>query len=329
MVTAAAGGTRTPPGGPVLVYSKYDFDLDRFRRVLGEALPGVVLNYAGSPEEAAPYLADAEILYGWGFSAELLRRMPKLRWVQKMGAGVDDIIGTWPFGTKVLLTRTDGRLIATRMIEYVLAAILDKSLKLGVARAQQREQRWSYIAMGSIRELTIGIAGLGEIGSGIASSLAAFGAHVVGWRRSQAESEGVAELFVGDAGLEPFAACCDVLVLVLPLTSDTSGIFGEKLLMSLKPGAHVINVGRGGVLDEAGLLRAIETGAVSHATLDVFATEPLPQDHPFWTHPAISITPHVCGPLVPEDVAPHFVANFAAFTGGRPLRNTIDVARQY
>lgn len=319
----------TPRGGPVLVYSKYDFDLDRFRRILEAALPGVTCNYAGSPAEAEPHLADAEILYGWGFSADLLRRMPKLRWVQKMGAGVDDIIPTWPFGAKVALTRTDGRLIATRMMEYVLAAVLDKSLKLGTARAQQRERRWSYIAMGSIRELTIGVAGLGEIGSDIARSLSMLGARVIGWRRSRADSEGVAELFVGDADLEPFASRCDVLVLVLPLTKDTSGIVSGKILMRLRPGAHLINVGRGGVLDETGLLRAIEAGAVSHATLDVFATEPLPQDHPFWTHPAISITPHVCGPLVPEDVAPHFIANFAAFMSGQPMRNTIDVMRQY
>ncbi|HKU96834.1 MAG TPA: NAD(P)-dependent oxidoreductase [Vineibacter sp.] len=329
MVSAPVGETAALRGGPVLVYSKYDWDLDRFRRVLGAALPGVTFNYAGSPAEAEPHLADAEILYGWGFSAELLRRMPKLRWVQKMGAGVDDIIGTWPFGSDVILTRTDGRLIATRMIEYVLAAILDKSLKLHVARQQQAERRWAYIDMGTIRQLTVGVAGLGEIGGDIARALEALGARVIGWRRSAVKTEGVSELFTGDGGLEPFVQQCDVVVLVLPLTRDTRGIFGEKILRNVKPGAHLINVGRGGVLDETALLGTIDAGLIAHATLDVFATEPLPDSHPFWRHPAITITPHVCGPLVPEDVAPHFIANFAAFAGGHPLRNTIDVTRQY
>jgi glyoxylate/hydroxypyruvate reductase A len=88
-------------------------------------------------------------------------------------------------------------------------------------------------------------------------------------------------------------------------------------------------VGRGGVLDEQALLAAIESGRVTHATLDVFDSEPLPPGHPFWISEGITITPHVCGPLLPEDVAPHFIANYAAFSESRPLRNVIDLHRQY
>ena len=122
---------------------------------------------------------------------------------------------------------------------------------------------------------------------------------------------------------------CDVVVLVLPLTKDTRNLFGADLFARCRRGAHIINVGRGGLIDEAALLDAIEAKTVGHATLDVFTTEPLPSDHPFWENPHVTITPHVCGPLVPEDIVPHFLANYAAFSSGQPLQNVIDLGRQY
>jgi glyoxylate/hydroxypyruvate reductase A len=315
--------------GPILVYSKYDWDLERFGYLLGEALPDVRIGYAGSPEQAMPHLNNAQILYGWGFPIDLLRKMPKLRWVQKMGAGVDDVVGQWPCAPDVLLTRTDGRLIAARMAEYVLCVVLDRSQKMHLARTQQAERRWAYYDTRSIRQCTVGIAGLGEVGSEIAKTLGLLGATVHGWRRSPTQGEAVARLFVGNDALADFVRGCDVIVLALPLTVETKGIFGASIFEALKPNAHLVNVGRGGVLDESALLAALEIGQVSHATLDVFATEPLPETHPFWNHPKMTITPHICGPLIPEDVVPHFLANYAAFAAGRPLRNVIDLKRQY
>lgn len=104
-------------GGPILVYSIYRSDIVRFGNLLARTLPDVAIHCATSPEEAAPHLADACILYGWGFPPEMLKNMPRLRWVQKMGAGVDEIIEHWPFGPDVVLTRTAGELIAPRMTE--------------------------------------------------------------------------------------------------------------------------------------------------------------------------------------------------------------------
>ena len=133
-----------PRPGPILVYSIYEPDIPRFERLIARALPDVAIACARTPEEAAPYLDDAVVLYGWGFPPEMLGRMPKLRWLQKMGAGVDDIIERWPFGSQVLLTRTDGALIAPRMAEYVLGAILDRSMGFDVARAQQKRRHWEF-----------------------------------------------------------------------------------------------------------------------------------------------------------------------------------------
>jgi glyoxylate/hydroxypyruvate reductase len=315
--------------GPILVYSIYRSDIARFERLLARALPDISIHCASTPAEAAPYLEETAILYGWGFPPEMLKRMRKLRWLQKMGAGVDEIIEHWPFGPDVLLTRTDGKLIAPRMAEYVLGAILDKSMRFDAARAQQQERHWAFFEVGTIRNLTVGIAGLGAIGSMVAQAVRTLGARVVGWRRSPQASPPVDELFAGDDALPRFVGACDVIVLVLPLTKATQNLFGPDLFARCRRGAHIINVGRGGLINEDALLAAIAAGVVGHATLDVFAAEPLARDHPFWRNPHVTITPHVCGPLVPEDVVPHFLANYAAFASGHPLKNVIDLERQY
>jgi len=167
---------------PILVYSIYRSDIPRFERLLARALPDVSIHCASSLEEAAPYLDEAVILYGWGFPPELPQRMQNLRWLQKMGAGVDEIIERWPLRANVILTRTAGKLIAPRMVEYVLGAILDRTLRFDAARAQQQRRQWEFFEIGSIRNLTIGVAGAGEIGSIVAQNLRALGARVLGWR---------------------------------------------------------------------------------------------------------------------------------------------------
>src|SRR6516225_5922458 len=131
---AEPGGNSQSPGmtppGPILLFSIYRSDIPRFERLLVRALPDIPIHCASTPEEAAPYLDRTAILYGWGFPPQMLGKMPRLRWVQKIGAGVDEIIESWPFGRDVILTRTDGKLIAPRMAEYALAAILDQTLRL-------------------------------------------------------------------------------------------------------------------------------------------------------------------------------------------------------
>jgi glyoxylate/hydroxypyruvate reductase A len=322
-------GARGGHAGGVLVYTKYAPDIPRFRRVLDAQLPAVPIAYASTPAEAEPYLADATVLYGWGFSLEMAAAMPKLRWIQKMGAGVEDVVAGWPFGSSVLLTRTDGKLIAPRMVEYVTCAVLWRTLKMDVAAQLRADRRWDYVEMGSVREHTIGIAGLGEIGTEIANALSGLGAKVVGWRRTPAPSEAVSRVYAGPGELHAFLDRCSIIVLVLPLTSETELLFGREAFAALRPGTHLINVGRGGVVDETALLEALDAGDISHATIDVFATEPLPPEHRFWRHPRVTMTPHLSGPLIPEDVVPHFVENYRAYSAGRPVKNAVALERQY
>jgi len=316
-------------GAEILVYSQYAGDLPRFRRLLDAALPGVGVAYAGTEADARPHLDTVRVLYGWGFPRDMLRKMTNLRWIQKMGAGVEDMVREWPYGDAVVLTRTDGRLIAPRMVEYVLAAILRRTLRLPELEELRSRRRWEYLEIGSIRQHCVGIAGLGEIGAEIARAVRALGAKAVGWRRTRASSDAVDHVYAGREQFAEFLGASSVVVLVLPMTGETAGLMDEGAFNALKPGTHFINVGRGGMVDETALTRALDRGRVSHATLDVFATEPLPDAHPFWSDPRVSLTPHLCGPLIPEDVAPHFIENFRAFREQRPLRNRVAPERQY
>jgi len=316
-------------GAEILVYSQYAGDLPRFRRLLDAALPGVPAAYAGTEAEARPHLDTVRVLYGWGFPKGMLRAMPNLNWIQKMGAGVEDMVREWPYGDAVLLTRTDGRLIAPRMVQYVLCAILRRTLRLPELDALRARRQWEYLEIGSIRQHCVGIAGLGEIGSEIAKAVRAMGAKAIGWRRTHAPSDAVDHVYAGREEFAAFLRASSVVVLVLPMTGETVGLMGERAFDALKPDTHFINVGRGGMVDETALMRALDRGRVSHATLDVFATEPLPEAHPFWSDPRVSLTPHLCGPLIPEDVAPHFIENYRAFREQRPLRNRVAPERQY
>jgi len=316
-------------GAEILVYSQYASDLPRFRNLLEKALPGERIAYAESEEQAAPHLGSSVVLYGWGFPNGMLRSMPKLRWIQKMGAGVEDVVRGWPFGDAVVLTRTDGRLIAPRMVEYVLCAILRRTLRLPELEDLRTQRRWEYLETGSIRQHCVGVAGLGEIGAEIARAARALGARVIGWRRTREDCDAVERVYAGKGEFRDFLAACSILVLVLPMTDETAGLLDGPSFEALRPGTHLINIGRGGVVDENALQRALQRGLVSHATLDVFASEPLPRTHSFWSDPRVSVTPHLCGPLIPEDVAPHFVENLQAFRSRRPLKNRVHPERQY
>jgi glyoxylate/hydroxypyruvate reductase A len=313
----------------VLVYSKYRHDLPKFKQALSKALPDIEINYADTPADAEQYFSRTTILYGWGFPADWLRQMPQLQWVQKMGAGVDDLVGAWPTDRNIVLTRTDGRLIAPRMAEYVLAMILDHNLRLDHARSLRASRTWTYFEPGRLAQLTIGVAGLGEIGSEIVRTLRSLQCRIVGWRRSVADTDIVDQAYAGNDQLSAFVAACDVVVLVLPLTSGTRRIFNRDVFRSCRPHAHLINVGRGGVIDDDDLVAALDGGKLARASLDVFAQEPLPAAHPFWAHPRVVMTPHICGPLIPEDVTHHFVNNVKAYLAKAPLNHLVDVARQY
>jgi glyoxylate/hydroxypyruvate reductase A len=176
--------------------------------------------------------------------------------------------------------------------------------------------------------MRVGILGLGELGSYVAGRLAGLGFTVQGWSRSAKSFEGITS-YCGGEGLAAFLAAIDILVCLLPLTAATKDILNNRLFRQLPNGAYIINVARGDHLVEKDLLAAIDGGHLSGALLDVFRTEPLPQEHPFWRHPRITVTPHISSITHPESAVLQILENYHRALAGQPLLNQVDPARGY
>jgi glyoxylate/hydroxypyruvate reductase A len=172
------------------------------------------------------------------------------------------------------------------------------------------------------------VLGLGELGSACAAALAGLGFDVAGWSRRPKSLSGLAT-HAGDAGLDAVLARSEILVLLLPRTPGTEGILNARTLALLPRGAVVLNPGRGALVDDAALLAALDSGQVGHATLDTFRVEPLPVAHPFWTHPAVTVTPHIAAATRPASAARVVAANLSRALAGQPLLHLVDRTAGY
>jgi glyoxylate/hydroxypyruvate reductase A len=172
------------------------------------------------------------------------------------------------------------------------------------------------------------VLGLGAIGGDTAAKLASLGFQVAGWSRTPKALEGI-ESFHGEAGFLPFLQRTDILVCLLPLTPETTGVLDARAFAALPAGAYVINLARGGHVVEEDLLAAIDGGHLAGATLDVFQTEPLPNGHPFWAHPKVHVTPHIAGLTNPRTSAAQVIENIRRVRAGQPPLNLVDAARGY
>jgi len=175
----------------------------------------------------------------------------------------------------------------------------------------------------------VGVMGLGEIGRVVVRALSALGLPVLGWSRSGGDCEGAQAVYAGDSGLPGFLARCNYLVCVLPLTPATRGILDAALLAQLPRGAYVINVSRGAMVRQADLIAALRSGQISGAALDVFDTEPLPADDPWWREPGVLVTPHISSQPSPLTVAEQLLENIRRLEAGEALLNQVDIARGY
>lgn len=314
----------------ILVYSPVPGEAGAYGALLRESVPDFEIVEASSPDEADAVSARAEILLGWKFPAGMLASMPALRWVHKISAGVEDMAQDLARDPDLKVSRTDGSAIAPRMIEYVLGAIYATTQQFPQAWAQARERTWRPYLVERASGKVVGVAGLGDIGTQIARALHVNGMRVIGWRRSQAPlPEGVEKVYRGTDQLAAFASACDFLVSVLPATDDTHNIFDAHAFAAMKPDAVFINVGRGHSVDEDALADALEGNLISGAVLDVFHEEPLPSDSRLWGLGNLMITPHVSGPLMPEDVVPSFIENLARYRAGQKLHKLVDRRRGY
>jgi glyoxylate/hydroxypyruvate reductase A len=271
---------------------------------------------------------DIEYALLWGSLAAELGRFPRLRAVLSFGAGVDHILNTPGRPQDVPVVRLVDPAFQAGMAEYVLFNVLRFHRRFAEYDDQQRRGVWACHAQRTPASRRIGILGMGILGTACAESLVALGFDVSGWSRSPKSIAGV-DGFTGGEGLTPFLARSEILVCLLPLTAETEDILDRRAFDSMPRGGFLINAGRGRHVVDADLLAALDGGQIAGAALDVFRTEPLPANHPFWTHPKIRITPHIAALVNVESASATIVDTIRRLRDGRKLLNVADPARGY
>lgn len=299
-------------------------DPDAWRTALARRLPG--LDMRVWPEVGAPADIDAALV--WNHPRGALARFPNLRAVLSLGAGVNHILDDPELPAHLPIARIVDPALASGMAEYASLAVLRYHRNFDLYEKFQRERRWKRLPLPITARRRIGVLGLGEIGTACALAIQALGFPVAGWSRTAKSLDGIAG-YAGPDGLAPFLGRTDILVCVLPLTAATRGVINRDTLAALPRGAFVINIARGAHVVEADLIAALASGHIAGATLDVFADEPLPRDHPFWTHPKVTVTPHIAALTNPETAAEGVADNLRRLAEDRPLLHLADRARGY
>lgn len=308
----------------VLLFASPDDDPIAWRAALQRRLPDLEVRIW--PELGDNGAIEAALV--WLPPPGLLASLPQLRAIFSLGAGVDRLLEDPTLPAEVPLCRMVDPSLTASMAEFAFLHVLRYHRDLDVYEAQQRRAEWRLVLPRPASATVVGLLGLGELGAAAARLLADHGFTVRGWSRSRKAVEGVA-CFAGPEELDPFLEGLGVLVCLLPLTAETRGILNARLFARLPAGARLVNLARGGHLVEQDLLDALDTGHLAHATLDVFAREPLPPDHPFWRHPRISVTPHAASYSLPESGAEVVAENLRRLRDGRPLLHRVDRARGY
>lgn len=338
-------------GGTIHVQNVYPFDAAD-RRLLAGVSDCLDIHHGGEDTQAwvdALDDEDVEVLSA-SYAPADPGRFPRLRWIATAGAGLDDLLPRDPWSHSLVVTNGSG-IHAVAMAEYVLAAALFASQRLAPRLANQRRRRWADVRHGlagrRLRGRTAAIIGYGSIGRETARLLAACGMGIIavkarpdalaehGWREpGTGDPDGrIPERVVGIDQLETAVAVADLVVLALPLTLSTRGVFDQAAINALRSTAVVVNVGRGATLDEGALIAAVRAGRVEQAFLDVFSDEPLAPDSDAWADDRIVVTPHVSG-IGDLDATWHNMAllladNLHRYVVGEPMVNLTDGAAGY
>lgn len=247
-------------------------------------------------------------------------KFPRLKAVLGLWAGVEGIVGNDTL--RVPLTRMVDYGLAEGMTEWVVAQVLRHHLNLD-AYISTQNGNWSPVTPPLARNRNVGILGLGELGLVCAKALEQLNFSVSGWSRTQKNIPGI-DCFYGSTGLAEILKISEILVLLLPLTAATENILDHSSLSLLPKNTVVINPGRGALIDDEALLAALDTGQLSHATLDVFRTEPLPKNDPYWAHPNVTVTPHIASETRAETSSQIIAENIRRFEAGEKMKFIVD-----
>ena len=277
--------------------------------------------------------APADYALVWQPPREMLADRSGLKGIFALGAGVDAILaqeqqapGTLPAGVPLLRLEDTG--MGQQVQEYVLAYVLGFFRRMDEDQLQQQQKQWQPLKPYRQESFPIGIMGAGVLGQQVAQALVALGFTVRCWSRSPKQIEGV-ESFHGRDNLPAFLHGTRLLINLLPNTPETAGILDLALMKQLAPQAYLINAARGAHLKEGDLLTALDQGHLAAAALDVFADEPLARMHPFWSHPRVTVTPHIAAVTLPAQAMDQIAANIRAIEQGKTPAGMVDRERGY
>jgi glyoxylate/hydroxypyruvate reductase A len=278
-----------------------------WRPALAAALPGKTLVRADDPDHDP---TAVEIAIVANPPAGALRRYPRLRLIQSLWAGVDKLLADPTIAVNLPIVRMVDPAMTAAMAETALWAVLTLHRSFHVYAGQQRDGVWRQHPQRRTDEVRIGVLGQGQMGGEVTRRLQALGYRVRGWRRGEP--------------LGPVLADSEILVNLLPLTPDTRGLIDAALLRQLPRGAALVNLARGAHVVDEDLLAALDAGHLGHAVLDVFHQEPLQATHPYWSHPAITVLPHVAAQTDARSAARVVAENLAAWRRSEPLAHQVD-----
>jgi phosphoglycerate dehydrogenase-like enzyme len=287
-------------------------------KVFADAVHGIeprlpLLEYR--PGMADNELADVEAVLGWRFPEGVAARLPRLRWVCSVGAGVDKLLVP-ELPAPVRVSRIVDAEQADGIAQFVVLMALRHARKLPAYEAQQHNRQWTRQPVGALR-CHVGVLGTGAMGSAAARMLQAVGFQVTGYSRHSGQS------------LASVLGESDIVVCALPLTPQTQGLLDAKALALMPRGGYLINVARGAHVVEADLIDAVRSGHLAGAALDVQQREPLPGDDPLWEVPGITITPHIAAQSSPHTIALQFVQGWRCLQRGEAPHNLVDRTRGY
>ncbi|MDS1139919.1 glyoxylate/hydroxypyruvate reductase A [Pusillimonas sp. SM2304] len=265
---------------------------------------------------------DAQLAVVWNPPETLFMRETRLKGVFNLGAGVDALLRLPGLRADLPIVRLEDAGMGVQMAEYVAHALLRASRGFEQYQTLQQQREWAPLPDIQRAQWPVGVMGTGLMGARVAQTLAALEYPVAGWSRRGKDMPGV-QRFASPAELPAFLARTRVLVNTLPLTPETRGILCRDTLQQLLPDAYIINVGRGEHLVEDDLLGMMASGHIKGATLDVFAQEPLPSDHPFWAHPGITVTPHVAAASLRDETISQIAAKIRGFLKGEALTGMV------
>lgn len=305
---------------------------------LSAALPEAVVSIwqPGMPQPAQADLADLAVV--WAPPQAFIDEQTSLKALFNIGAGVDALLRL-RLPPDLAVVRLDDAGMAVQMAEYVCQAVIRHFRELDVSEAEMAAGQWAFRKPRQRADFAVGVLGLGVLGTRVAQALRMFEFPVNGWSRTAKSSQPLTpaatqsgtgtldgvRFFAGDAQLPEFLAASRVLVNLLPLTAQTENILNRSTLSQLQPGGYVINVARGAHLVEADLLALLDSGHLAGATLDVFRTEPLPEGHPFWHHPRLTLTPHTSARTLRDDSIAQIASKIRALAAGQPVSSLAGV----